>query len=87
MAFVAGSKQEFDVIMMSTGYETFDFSPELFAQKSFHNQYKHILGNSDPTLAFIAFVCPVLGTVPVLGEIQSRYVTKIYSGRVQLKFK
>lgn len=88
VVFVDTSKQEFDVIMMATGYKTFDFFFELLTQKLVHDQYKHIFKKGDPILVFIEFVCPVLGTVPVLlAEIQPGYVANIYSGEIQLKFK
>ena len=86
--FADGSKQEFDVVIVSTGYRTaFDYLPEQFTQKTFRQRYKHVMDNDDPTLSFIGFIRPVLASMPALAEIQSRWVAKVYSGKLELKSK
>ena len=88
VTFNDGSKQEFDVIIVSTGYSpAFEYLPEQFAQKLFRQRYKQIFDNDDPSLAFIGFVRPVLGSVPSLAEVQSRWVARVYSNKICLKPK
>ena len=88
VVFSDGSRQEFDVVIVSTGYKpAFPFLPEQYTQKSFRDRYKHIFDNDDPSLAFVGFVRPVIGSMPGVAETQARWVAKIYSGRLKLKPK
>ena len=88
VVFADGSSQEFDVIILSTGYKHgFSFLPKQYTQKSCRDRYKHIFDNDDPTLAFVGFVRPVIGSVPSITETQCRLVAKVYSGQVELKSK
>ena len=88
VVFSDGSKQEFDVVIVSTGYKpAFPFLSEQYTEISFRDRYKHIFDNDDPSLAFVGFVRPVIGSMPALAEPQASWVAKIYSGRLKLKPK
>ena len=51
ITFSDGSKQEFDVIILCTGYSPeFSFLPDGFARKSFMQRYKFVFDNEDPSL-------------------------------------
>ncbi len=73
-----------DAIIFGTGYNlehSFDFLPEKLRH---HNRYKHIFIPEDNTIAFIGFVRPFLGSIPMLAELQSRFVAEIFRNRVKL---
>ena len=85
--FDDGSKQEFDIIILCTGYKVnFPFLNKKYRSELTDN-YKFILNNKDPTLAYIGFVRPVLGSIPAIAEIQSVYVGKLFSKKINLENK
>ena len=84
--FTDGSKQEFDMIIMSTGYEkVFSFLPECYTDMSMADHYKLVFDVQDPSLAFVGFARPIVGSVLTLAEVQSRWVARVYSNKVPLK--
>ena len=86
VTFGDGTTQEFDVILLCTGYSAdFSFLPDNFAKKSFRHRYKFIFDNDDPSLAFIGFVRPVVGSVPGMAELQARWAAKVFSNNVPFK--
>jgi dimethylaniline monooxygenase (N-oxide forming) len=83
--FDDGSKQKFDIIILCTGYEVnFPFINEKYRTELTEN-YKFILNNEYPSLAYIGFVRPVLGSIPAIAEIQSIYVGKLFSKKISLE--
>lgn len=75
-----GDPVSFDRIILATGYQPcWPFiaePPEVL--------YHKVFDPSDPTLAFVGFARPVLGSIPSLGEMQSRWVAHVLSGRATL---
>lgn len=85
VTFADGSKQEFDVVIVSTGYKVaLPYLPEKYTNKTFRDRYKHVFDNDDPTLAFVGYVRPVIGSMPSVAETQARWVAKVFSGKVEL---
>lgn len=89
VTFADGSTEHFDVIILCTGYSPkFPFLPDHFANKSFRRErYKLVFDNDDPSLAFVGFVRPVVGSVPGMAELQARWAAKVFSNHVALKSK
>jgi hypothetical protein len=70
----------FDRMILATGYK-----PSWpFLQDAPRHLYKLVFAPEDPTLAFVGFARPVLGSIPSLGEVQARWVATVLSGRVAL---
>jgi hypothetical protein len=46
--------------------------------------FKYIFCNETPSLAFVGFARPLIGSIPGLAELQSRYVAKVFSGACRL---
>lgn len=85
--FDDNSSEEFDIIILCTGYKVnFPFLENKYKTELTDN-YKFILNNKDPTLAYIGFVRPVLGSIPAIAEIQSVYVGKLFSNKISLDNK
>ena len=84
VTFVDGSKQEFDLIIMSTGYKAdHPFLPERY-RVGIQQRYKYIFDVEDPTIALIGLARPVIGSIPALAELQARWAARIFSHRLQL---
>jgi dimethylaniline monooxygenase (N-oxide forming) len=82
--FDDGTSDQFDIIMLCTGYKiNFPFLPSIYNQ-SIRKKYKYMFHPQDPSLSFIGFVRPVIGSIPALAEIQSIYMANIYSGKLKL---
>ena len=80
--FTDNSSVRADVIITCSGYRTafpfFDLSkapstnPQLW--------YKYLFAE-DPSLAFVGFTRPVLGSIPAIAELQSRYAALVFAGK------
>lgn len=73
---------EFDVIIFATGYNTkdcFDFLEQTYAKK-----YKHIFVPEDDSIFFVGYIRPYLTSIPMLVELQTRWVSKVIAKRVNL---
>jgi dimethylaniline monooxygenase (N-oxide forming) len=82
--FDDGSFDNFDIIILCTGYQVdFPFLPKKYNQ-SVRKNYKFIFNPHDPSLSFVGFARPVIGSIPAISEVQSIYLSKIYSGKLKL---
>ena len=73
---------EFDVIIFATGYNTkdcFDFLEQTYTKK-----YKHIFVPEDDSVFFVGYIRPYLTSIPMLVELQTRWVSKVIAKRVKL---
>lgn len=74
---------EYDVILFCTGYNTkgcFNF-----LDKSYDKKYKQIFVPGDKSIFFVGFIRPYLTAIPMLVELQTRWVAKVIVGKVQLQ--
>ena len=84
--FSDGTRQEFDIIIMSTGYKkSFPFLPDRYSNMNIAEHYKFVFDVQDPSLAFIGHVRPVVGSVVGATELQARWVARVFSKHVPLK--
>ena len=86
ITFVDGTKQEFDLIIMSTGY-TYDypFLPKRYADVGIRQKHKFVFDVEDPSIAYIGLVRPVVGSLVAISELQALWAAKIFSKRLPLK--
>ena len=47
-------------------------------------KYKHIFYPNDSSIMFVGFIRPYLTAIPMLSELQSRWVAKVICGKVSL---
>lgn len=73
---------EFDVIIFATGYNTKGCFG--FLEQTYDKKYKHIFIPEDNSIFFVGFVRPYLTSIPMLVELQSRWVSKVITNRVKL---
>lgn len=85
VTFMDGTKQEFDVVIMSTGYQVeYPYLPEQYFGKNVREQYKFIFDVEDPSIAFVGLVRPVVGSIVGISELQARLAARIFSKKVPL---
>ena len=83
--FTDGSKEEVDIVIQCTGYNPgFPFLPEKYARVPVCDNFKFVFNTDDPSLVFIGYARPVVGSIPGLAELQARWVGKVYSGKYGL---
>ena len=85
ITFVDGTKEEFDLVIVSTGYkDDYPYLPEQYANKDVRHRYKFIFDVEDPSIAFIDLVRPVVGSLVGISELQARFAAKVYSEKIFL---
>ena len=86
VTFQDGTEEEFDLIIMSTGYKfKYPFLPKRYADNRVRQRYKMLFNVDDPTLVFIGFVRPIIGSLVGISELQARWVAKVFSEKISLK--
>lgn len=86
--FCDGSKQRADLILFCSGYITrFPFFTDERYGGAINDHYKFVVHNDDPSLAFIGFARPLVGSFMGLSEMQSLFVSKLFSGQLALPEK
>lgn len=78
---------DYDVIVLCTGFQPdFSFLENIkVPDNNVRNLYKHsIHPESEGRLAFMGFVRPLSGGVPICAEMQARYFALLCSGKIQL---
>lgn len=85
ITFEDGRSVEADVVILATGFDPqwpfLETPPSRLFRKVFTLDDPTL---AEPTLAFVGFVRPVLGSIPSLSELQSRWIAHVWSGRVPL---
>jgi dimethylaniline monooxygenase (N-oxide forming) len=74
----------FDTMLFCTGYKAlgcFKFLDENIVRTP---RYKLIVYPNDPTIFFVGFIRPYLTSIPMLVEMQSRYVAKLCANKLKL---
>ena len=73
------------MIILCTGYNVeFPFLPEQHRSQSITDLYKYVFDINDPSLAFVGYVRPIIGSIPGISEMQARWVCRVFSGSVSL---
>jgi len=78
--FTDGSVVHADVMITCSGYKLVVPFFEAGMATDPQQCYKYLFG-TDPSVAFVGFVRPVIGSIPAIAELQSRYAAMIFSGR------
>ncbi|NKB33108.1 MAG: NAD(P)-binding protein [Pseudomonadales bacterium] len=81
--FIDNSKMDFDLVVFCTGYKTrFPFLKDSGLNSNINDQFKFCLHNDDQSLAFVGFARPLVGSFMGLSEMQSLFVSKIFSQEI-----
>lgn len=83
--FADGIAEPFDRVILCTGYlPNLSYLPPEIGQPCISEHYKFVFHNSDPSVAFVGFVRPIFGSIPLLSEVQSRWVSRVFAGELTL---
>lgn len=85
VTFIDGTKQEFDLAIMSTGYNLrYPYLPERY-RMGVRERFKMVFDVRDPSIAFVGLVRPIVGSIVGISEVQARWAAKVLSGKLSLK--
>ena len=86
VTFQDGTQEEFDLIIMSTGYTVhYPFLPPKYADGGLREKHKMLFDVDDPSLAFVGLVRPIVGSMVGTIELQARWAAKIFSEKIPLQ--
>ena len=86
VTFIDGTTQEFDLVIMSTGYNVqYPYLPERYSSVGIRHRHKMVFDMEDPTLAFVGLVRPIVGSIVGISELQARWAAKIFAKKIPLK--
>jgi dimethylaniline monooxygenase (N-oxide forming) len=78
--FSDGSVVQADIMVTCSGYKLVVPFFEPGTTTDPQQCYKYLFG-ADPSVAFVGFVRPVIGSIPGIAELQSRYAAMVFAGR------
>ena len=84
ITFETGNTRKYDIILFCTGYKP--LSCINFLDKNIMNseKYKHIFYPTDKSIMFVGYIRPYLTSIPMISEIQSRWIAKVISDKCLL---
>lgn len=84
VTFETNDTYEYDIILFCTGYQPLKCMKFLNNEIVESQKYKHIFYVDDPSIMFVGFIRPYLTSIPMLCELQARWVAKVICGEVSL---
>jgi len=84
VSFVDGTEEDVDTIIFATGYAGMNCMYEIPESIKKGEYYHHLFLIEDPSVVKVGFIRPYLTSIPMLIEMQSRYVAKVFSNKVHL---
>lgn len=75
VTFANKKKNDFDVIIFGTGYKPFG-GVDFLDQKYYKYLYKQIFSYEDPNLYFVGFIRPFVTGIPMISELQGRWIAQ-----------
>ena len=83
VTFIDGTTQEFDLVIMSTGYNvSYPFLPKRYSSVGIRQRHKMVFDVEDTTVAFIGLVRPIVGSIVGISEIQARWIAKVFAKKI-----
>jgi hypothetical protein len=84
VTFETNNSDNFDIILFCTGYKPLQCMKFLDNNIVDSPKYKHIFYTKDTSIMFVGFIRPYLTSIPMLSELQSRWVAKFICRNVKL---
>lgn len=83
--FKSGRSGRYTHIICCFGYEFHcPFLPEKYARGKLEDHYQFVFPTDDTSIAFLGFARPIIGSIPLVTEMQCLWVNRVWSGKVQL---
>ncbi|MCA9663515.1 MAG: NAD(P)-binding domain-containing protein [Myxococcales bacterium] len=85
VTFAGGERGTYTHLIACTGYRAeLSFLPRALREREVEDRYKLLFDPDEPSVAFIGYARPTVGSLPMMSEIQSFYAARVFSGRVKL---
>jgi dimethylaniline monooxygenase (N-oxide forming) len=85
VTFKSGATESFTHIICCFGYEFHcPFLPEPYNQGQLENLYQYVFATQDPSVAFLGFARPIIGSIPLLTEMQCLWTFRVWSDKITL---
>lgn len=84
VTFIDGTKESIDTIIFATGYDGFNCMYEIPDNIKQGSYYDHIFLIEDPTVVKVGFIRPYLTSIPMLIEMQSKYISLVFADKIKL---
>jgi dimethylaniline monooxygenase (N-oxide forming) len=78
---------EIDTIIFATGYKGMSCFYEIPDYIKNGKYYEHLFLIDDPSVVTIGFIRPYLTSIPMIIEMQSRYVSQVFANKIKLPSK
>ena len=83
--FQNGQREKFTHIICCFGYEFHcPFLPAPYCRGELSSFYQYVFPIQDPSVAFFGFARPIIGSIPLLTEMQCLWVFRVWSGKADL---
>ena len=83
--FKSGSRETFSHIICCFGYEFHcPFLPEAYRNGKLDDLYQFVFPVEDTSVAFLGFARPIIGSIPVITEMQCNWVFRAWSDKISL---
>jgi dimethylaniline monooxygenase (N-oxide forming) len=83
--FKSGDREQFTHIICCFGYEFHcPFLPEPLNRGELEDFYQYVFPTHDPSVAFLGFARPIIGSIPLLTEMQCLWTFRVWSGQAEL---
>ncbi len=83
--FASGDSDRFTHIICCFGYEFHcPFLPLPYSQGKLDSFYQFVFPPDDPSIGFLGFARPIIGSIPLMTEMQCLWAFRVWSGKVDL---
>lgn len=83
--FKSGNVERCTHVTCCFGYEFHcPFLPEPYRQGDIESMYQYVFPVDDPTIAFLGYARPIIGSIPLVTEMQCLWAFRVFSGKVEL---
>ena len=83
--FKSGNRASCTHIICCFGYEFHcPFLPEKYANGKLEDHYQFVFPTDDTSIAFLGFTRPIIGSIPMVTEMQCLWANRVWAGKVQL---
>lgn len=86
VSFKSGNSRNYTHIICCFGYHFHcPFLPEKYRTGNLEDLYQFVFPADDNSIAFLGFARPIIGSIPLITEMQCLWTFRVFSGKVKLK--
>ncbi len=85
VSFKSGNTRQYSHIICCFGYQFHcPFLPEAYQSGNLEDLYQFVFPTHDPTIAFLGFARPIIGSIPLVTEMQCLWAFRVFAGKINL---